>query len=331
MENKGIFVVAEQRQGVIQSVTYELLGAARELASVSKEDVCVILLGHKLDEYAKSLISCGADKVYYVDNEILTNYLTEPYAQAVTQIIRDYNPNVVLYGATSIGRDLAPRISARVNTGLTADCTKLEINENGELFSTRPAFGGNLFATIVSPNHRPQMSTVRPGVMKRFKYDETRKGEIINVDVALKDVDKVKIVKVVQEQKQVSGLETAKIVVGAGRGVGTKEGIASCKELADMLDGALGSSRALVDAGLVSHDLQIGQTGITVRPELYISFGISGAVQHLAGMEESGFIIAINKDKTASIFNVADMGIVGDAYEILPLLKEQIKIMSQIN
>lgn len=330
MESKGIFVVAEQRQGVVQNVTYELLGAARELASVSKEEVSVILLGHKLEGAAQNLIECGADKVYYVNDQVLEHYLTEPYTQAVCQIIKDYNPNVVLYGATSIGRDLAPRISARVNTGLTADCTKLEISEQGELFSTRPAFGGNLFATIVSPNHRPQMSTVRPGVMKKFEADAKRKGEVINVDVKFENVDKVKIVKVVNEPKQESGLDTAKLVVGVGRGIGNEENLNKCKELAKMLDGAIGSSRALVDAGLVDHELQIGQTGKTVRPECYIALGISGAVQHLAGMEESGYIIAINKDKTASIFNVADMGIVGDVNEILPLLKEELtKLISK--
>jgi len=309
--SKNIFVFCEQRDGVIQSVSLELLGVARELAEKTGEQVCAILLGHGIASQARELIAYGADAVYLADDAELAHYLTEPYAQAVYQIVLEQVPNVLLFGATSIGRDLAPRLSARLRTGLTADCTKLEINEEGSLFMTRPAFGGNLFATIICPNSRPQMSTVRPGVMQKLPRDEAREGRIIPVSVSF-DRSKfaVQLLEEVPETQTVEKIEDARIVVSCGRGV---KDIQPAFALAENLGGTVSSSRTLVDAGIMDHARQVGQTGKTVRPAVYLAFGISGAVQHLAGMEESEFIVAVNTDKGAPIFKVANLGIVADA------------------
>jgi electron transfer flavoprotein alpha subunit len=269
---------------------------------------------------AKDLIAHGADEVHVVDDKNLAQYVTEPYAQTVTYLSKKNEPSVILFGATSIGRDLAPRLSARLKTGLTADCTKLEVNEEGQLFMTRPAFGGNLFATIICPDHRPQMSTVRPGVMKKLERDDSRKGEVV---VEKMDWDTSKFaVTVVEEVKSVEKagkIEDAKLLVSCGRGV---KDIAPAEELADRLHGALSASRTLVDAGVVEHSRQVGQTGKTVRPEAYLAFGISGAIQHLAGMEESEYIVAVNTDKNAPIFKVANLGIVSDAAAVLKHLNK---------
>lgn len=324
--SKNIYVFCEQRDGVIQNVAYELLGVAKELSETSKEEVCAILPGSGIKGKAEELIGYGADKVYVIDDEVLKSYSTEPYAQAITHIVKKYDPNVILLGATSIGRDLAPRLSARLRTGLTADCTKLETDENGSLFMTRPAFGGNLFATIVCPDKRPQMSTVRPGVMKKRDFDADRKGEIIEEKV---DWDKSKfIVKVKEEVRQelnVDKIEDAKILVSCGRGMSKPEHIEQAKQLAAVLKGTVSASRAVVDEGILDHDRQVGQTGKTVRPEVYMALGISGAVQHLAGMEESQFIIAVNKDENAPIFKVAHLGIVGDGGAVAEQLIKEIE------
>ncbi|MDO5759504.1 MAG: electron transfer flavoprotein subunit alpha/FixB family protein [Bacteroidota bacterium] len=323
---KNIFVFVEQREGKIQNVGLELLGKARELADNLKEEVYAMFLGNNIKNQAQELISFGADKVILVEDESLGVYTTEPYTQAIAQIINDKKPSIVLIGSTTIGRDLGPRVSARVNTGLTADCTKLEINpEDKELWSTRPAFGGNLMATIVCSNHRPQMSTVRPGVMQRMAQDSSRKGEVIDYKVEFhRDKFKVKVLETVKKEANIDITE-AKVLVSGGRGVGSKEGFKKLEALAEVLRGEVSSSRAMVDAGIIDHERQVGQTGKTVRPNLYLACGISGAIQHVAGMESSEFIVAINKDKYAPIMQLADLGIVGDLQKIVPMLTERIK------
>lgn len=325
-EYKNIFVFVEQREGKIQNVGLELLGKARELADDLGQEVYAMFLGHNIKNQAQELISFGADKVLLVEDESLAVYTTEPYTQAITQMINEQKPSIVLIGSTTIGRDLGPRVSARVNTGLTADCTKLEINEEDkELWSTRPAFGGNLMATIVCPNHRPQMSTVRPGVMQRMAKDINRKGEVVEYKVSFnRDKFKVKVLETVKKEANIDITE-AKVLVSGGRGVGNKEGFKKLEALAEVLKGEVSSSRAMVDAGVIDHERQVGQTGKTVRPNLYLACGISGAIQHVAGMESSEFIVAINKDKYAPIMQLADLGIVGDLHKIVPMLTERIK------
>ncbi len=325
-EYKNIFVFVEQREGKIQNVGLELLGKARELADDLGQEVYAMFLGHNIKNQAQELISYGADKVLLVEDESLAVYTTEPYTQAITQMINEQKPSIVLIGSTTIGRDLGPRVSARVTTGLTADCTKLEINEEDkELWSTRPAFGGNLMATIVCPNHRPQMSTVRPGVMQRMAKDSNRKGEVLDYKVSFnRDKFKVKVLETVKKEANIDITE-AKILVSGGRGVGNKEGFKKLEALAEVLKGEVSSSRAMVDAGVIDHERQVGQTGKTVRPNLYLACGISGAIQHVAGMESSEFIVAINKDKYAPIMQLADLGIVGDLHKIVPMLTERIK------
>lgn len=322
---KDVYVFVEQREGVIQKVAIELLGKARELADSLNEKVVALLLGYEIAGQAKELISYGADVVVCADARELMQYNTEPYAQAITQIVRERKPSVVLIGATTIGRDLGPRLSARLETGLTADCTGLDISDERDLLMTRPAFGGNLMATIICKEHRPQMSTVRPGVMRAKTKDEGRKGTVEPVSIHFdKSKFRVKILETVKEQKNKIDITEAKVLVSGGRGVGNAEGFDLLKKLAGTLNAEVSSSRAMVDAGVIAHDRQVGQTGKTVRPDLYMAMGISGAIQHLAGMEESELIIAINKDKFAPIFNVADVGIVGDVRKVVPLLTEKL-------
>ena len=330
---KDVYVFAEQRDGVIQNVALELLGKARELADANNEKVVAILLGKDIKGKAQELIASGADKVLVVDHDLLATYLTEPYTQAITQIIKEQKPSILLIGATTIGRDLGPRVSARNVTGLTADATKLEISDDEahEFRMTRPAFGGNLMATILCKQHRPQMSTVRPGVMQKMPADPSRKGEIVDYKVQFDEqkINRVKIIKTVKEEKVITDISQAKILVSGGRGVGTKDGFFKLEALAKELKGEVSSSRAMVDAGVMDQSRQVGQTGKTVRPNLYLACGISGAIQHLAGMEESELIIAINKDKFAPIFSVADLGIVGDLHKIVPMLTERLKSMQK--
>jgi electron transfer flavoprotein alpha subunit len=325
LQHKGVFVFVEQREGVVQSVSLELLGKARELADILGDKVYAMIAGYKIKDLCPTLISTGADMVLCVDAPELEHYTTEPYTQAVCQVIRHYKPDVVMIGATTIGRDLGPRVSARLETGLTADCTRLEISEDRDLLMTRPAFGGNLMATIVCKEHRPQMSTVRPGVMQALTADVLRKGEIIDVDVNF-DISKfrVKHLQTIKEKKNLIDISEAKVLISGGRGMANPQGFATLKGLAEVMGAEISASRAAVDAGLVSHERQVGQTGKTVRPDLYFAVGISGAIQHLAGMEDSGFIIAINKDRNAPIFQVADLGIVGDAHKIMDLLTQRL-------
>jgi len=323
---KGIYVFIEQREGVIQNVALELLGQARKLADELNDKVYAILLGHEITDQAQGLIARGADEVIVVDAPELKEYTTEPYTQAICQIINERKPEAMLIGATTLGRDLGPRVSARVGTGLTADCTKIEIGENGEMLMTRPAFGGNLMATIVCKNHRPQMGTVRPGVLFAMDADESRTGAIVNCEVKFNTSKfKVKLLKTVKEETNLIDITEARILVSGGRGIGNKEGFEAMDGLANTLDAEVSASRAMVDAGYIGHDRQVGQTGKTVRPDLYFAFGISGAIQHVAGMEDSDLIIAVNKDKHAPIFQVADLGIVGDAKQIIKKLTERLE------
>lgn len=328
---KDVYVFAEQRDGNLQKVGIELIGEARKLADDLGQNVVAVLLGNKIKDKASELIAHGADKVVVVDDEMLAEYVTEPYAKAMMEIIQSHNPEIVLYGATSIGRDLVPRVSARIHTGLTADCTKLDIDEETKLLMmTRPAFGGNIMATIVCEDFRPQMATVRPGVMKALEADESRQGEVEVVEVNFTDADmNVKIREVVKTAHKSVDITEAKILVAGGRGVGNVEGFKDLEALADTLDGEVAASRAAVDSGWISNDRQVGQTGKTVRPELYLACGISGAIQHAAGMENSEFIVAINRDEEAAIFDIADLGIVGDIKKILPKLNDAIKAVKE--
>lgn len=325
--SKDIYVLAEQRDGEIQKVGFELIGKARELSKDLNQKVVAIILGSGIKGKASTLIAYGADEVIVVDHPMLAEYVTEPYTKVVCQIINSFQPEIVIFGATSIGRDLAPRVSARVHTGLTADCTALAIDpETKLLLMTRPAFGGNIMATIVCEKHRPQMATVRAGVMKALDKDEKRKGTVKILTVNFTDADmNIKIRKIVKETKHIADITESKILISGGRGLGSAEGFCKLRELADVLGGEIASSRAGVDDGWIGKDYQVGQTGKTVRPELYLAAGISGAIQHVAGMEGSDYIIAINKNSTAPIFDVSNLGIVGDINEIIPKLTEAIK------
>lgn len=319
---KGVWVFAEQRQGEIMPVAIELLGEGRKLADEIGVELSAVLLGDKVEGIAKDLTTYGADKVYLADAPLLETFTTDGYALVITDMINEYKPEVVLFGATHIGRDLAPRVAAKVGTGLTADCTKLEIDpEDKKLLQTRPAFGGNIMATIICPDHRPQMSTVRPGVMVKAVKDDSKVGEIIKVDVKLsREEIRTNVLKVVKEKKSSVNIQEAEFIISGGRGVGSQEGFQLLDKLAQKLNGVVGASRAAVDLGWLDHDYQVGQTGKTVRPQIYIACGISGAIQHLAGMQEADFIIAINKNADAPIFKIADYGIVGDLHEVVPQL-----------
>lgn len=329
--SKDVYVLAEQRDGVIQKVGIELIGKATELAADLGQQVVAVLLGSGIKDKADTLIKHGANKVIVVDDPMLAEYVTEPYAKALYEVVKKCDPEIVLFGASSIGRDLAPRVSARVHTGLTADCTKLDIGtidampDTKLLLMTRPAFGGNIMATIVCKDFRPQMATVRPGVMKALPRDEARTGEIeeIKVDFTPADMN-VTIKEVVKGDKKSVDITEAKILISGGRGIGSADFFGKLQELADVLGGVVSSSRANVDAGWIEKDRQVGQTGKTVRPDLYMACGISGAIQHVAGMESSEYIVAINMNDTAPIFDVADLGIVGDVKAIIPKLTEAI-------
>ena len=326
--SKNVYVFAEQRDGNIQKVAYELVGKARELADTLDEKVYAVLVGQDMKAQTGSLIEAGADGVVVVQDPILAEYTTEAYTKAVVAVIKAKAPEIFLIGATAIGRDLAPRVSARIHTGLTADCTGLAIDEDSKnLLMTRPAFGGNIMATIVCENHRPQMATVRPGVMKAIGADSSRTGEVEEFNVKFSEEDMpVELVEVIKEERAAADITEAKILVSGGRGLGDKETFdAILNPLADVLGGVVSGSRATVDAGWIDHECQVGQTGKTVRPDLYLACGISGAIQHVAGMEGSEYIVAVNKNDGAPIFDVADLGVVGDVTSLLPKLTEAIK------
>lgn len=332
-EYKGVYVFIQQVDGKLAPVSLELLGKARELAAVRGTTVTAILCGSGVAPLTDELGEYGADFVIFIDDPALKVYTTEPYAHAVYNVITNFKPEIVLFGATTIGRDLAPRVSARVHTGLTADCTKLEIEaETMQLLMTRPAFGGNLMATIVCPDFRPQMATVRPGVMQRCERMEGRRAHVIPFKLTFTPNDRfVEVLTVIEKSGAIANIADAQILVAGGRGVGSKENFTMLYDLAEALGGTVCGSRAAVDAGWIDKELQVGQTGKTVRPKLYIAVGISGAIQHLAGMEESEIIVAVNRDETAPIFGAADYGVVGDLNKIVPLLTKKILEMKAEN
>ena len=322
---KGVWIFAEQRGGKVSSVAYELLGIGRKLADDRESDLSAVLFGSSETE-AKELVRWGADKVYHSKDQIFENFNDEPYSQLLASLITEHHPEIVLAGATPIGRSFVPRVAARLRTGLTADCTSLAIDKGtGNLLQVRPAFGGNIMATILCPNNRPQMATVRPRVMKRGKYEEGRAGVIIDIK-ADGLTSRTKVVATVKEVSDITvNLQEADIIVSGGRGLGDPKGFKLIEDLAAIFGGAVGSSRAAVDAGWIPYRHQVGQTGKTVCPKIYFACGISGAVQHLVGMQSSDIIIAINKNPEAPIFNVATYGIVGDLYEVVPLLIKKMK------
>jgi electron transfer flavoprotein alpha subunit len=337
-EYKGVYVFAQQVDNELSSIAFELLGKAKELAAPLNTEVTAVLIGSGVSGLTDKLAEYGADKVIVVDDPELKEYRTEPYAHALASVINEYKPEIVLVGATAIGRDLGPRVSARVATGLTADCTVLEIGDfplnpipgkeqkHNQLLMTRPAFGGNTIATIACPDHRPQMATVRPGVMQKIDPVAGAKAEVIEYNPGFTPNNKyVEIVDIVKEISDTVDIMDAKILVSGGRGVGSAENFKILEDLADAIGGTVSCSRAVVDNGWKPKELQVGQTGKTVRPNVYFAIGISGAIQHTAGMEESDIIVAINKDESAPIFDVADYGIVGDLNKIVPKLTEELK------
>ena len=337
-EYKGVYVFAQQVDNELSSIAFELLGKAKELAAPLNTEVTAVLIGSGVKGLVDQLAEYGADKVIVVDDPELKEYRTEPYAHALSSVINEYKPEIVLVGATAIGRDLGPRVSARVATGLTADCTVLEIGDfplnaipgqvqkHNQLLMTRPAFGGNTIATIACPDNRPQMATVRPGVMQKIDPIAGAKAEVIEYNPGfIPDNKYVEILDIVKELSDTVDIMDAKILVSGGRGVGSAENFKMLQDLADVIGGTVSCSRAVVDNGWLPKELQVGQTGKTVRPNVYFAIGISGAIQHTAGMEESDIIIAINKDDSAPIFDVADYGIVGDLNKIVPKLTEELK------
>ncbi len=337
-EYKGVYVFAQQVDNHIDEIVYELLGKAMELAKDLNTEVTAVLLGSDIKDKVYHLEEHGADNVILIDDPELKEYRTEPYAHALSEVINKYKPDVFLIGATAIGRDLGPRVCARVHTGLTADCTSLEIGDfplnpipgkeqkHNQLLMTRPAFGGNTIATIACPEFRPQMATVRPGVMKRSPKVVGRKANVEEFNPGFTPNNcYVEILDIVKAVSHEVDIQKADILVAGGRGVGSAENLAILEDLAKALGGEVACSRAVVDNGWKSKELQVGQTGKTVRPKVYFAIGISGAIQHTAGMEESDLIIAINKDETAPIFDVADYGVVGDLNKIVPLITEGIK------
>lgn len=337
-EYKGVYVFAQQVDNEVSSIALELIGKGKDLAKDLNTTVTAVLVGSNVMGLTEILGEYGADRVIVVDDPELKEYRTEPYTHALASVIEKYKPDVFLIGATAIGRDLGPRVCARIHTGLTADCTQLDIGDfplvptpgkeqkHNQLLMTRPAFGGNTIATIACPEFRPQMATVRPGVMQKLPREAGRKAEIEEFNPGFVPNEKyVEIMEVVKAVSNVADIMDAKILVSGGRGVGSPENFKILEELAEAIGGTVSCSRAVVDAGWKPKDLQVGQTGKTVRPHVYFAIGISGAIQHVAGMEESDIIIAINKDESAPIFDVADYGVVGDLNKIVPVLTQKIK------
>lgn len=346
---KNVWVYAEQRKGKLMNVALELIGEGHRLSREISEEtkVCALLVGNNIEHLAKECYEYGADSVYLIEDPLLENFTTDGYTKVIVDAVKEFKPEIVLYGATHIGRDLAPRVAARLNTGLTADCTRLDVkvssyidyaNKNTTLDTstldpnsddkglkqTRPAFGGNLMATIICPKTRPQMSTVRPGVMQKRERNVGAAGELIKVKPVLAKSDiRTELLDIVKSAKEIVSLTDAEIICSGGRGLGDPSGFELIKKFADKVGGVVGSSRAAVDAGWIDHSHQVGQTGTTVKPKIYFACGISGAIQHLAGMQTSDIIVAINKDPDAPIFEVADYGIVGDLYKVIPQIMEE--------
>lgn len=337
-EYKGVFVYAQQVDNELDGVAFELLGKGKDLAKDLNTEVTAVLIGSGVKGLADQLAEYGADKVIVVDDPELKDYRTEPYAHALASVIEKYKPEIMLVGATAIGRDLGPTVSARVKTGLTADCTVLEIGDfplnpvagqeqlHNQLLMTRPAFGGNTIATIACPYNRPQMATVRPGVMQKIDPIKGAKANVEEFNPGFAPNNRyVEILNIVKAVKNTANIMDAKILVSGGRGVGSKENFKLLEDLAEVLGGTVSCSRAVVENGWLPVDLQVGQTGKTVRPQIYFAIGISGAIQHVAGMEDSDLIVAINKDEDAPIFDVADYGLVGDLNKIVPALTKALK------
>ena len=337
-EYKGVYVFAQQVDNIVNSIAFELIGKGKDLAADLGTEVTAVLVGSGVKGLADELAEYGADRVIVVDDPELKEYRTEPYAHALASVIEKYKPEIFLVGATAIGRDLGPRVSARIHTGLTADCTQLDIGDfplnpipgkeqkHNQLLMTRPAFGGNTIATIACPDFRPQMATVRPGVMQKKERQAGAKANIEEFNPGFTpNQNYVEILEVVKAVSETVDIMDAKILVSGGRGMGSAENFKILENLAEVIGGTVSCSRAVVDAGWKPKDLQVGQTGKTVRPNVYFAIGISGAIQHLAGMEESDIIIAINKDETAPIFDVADFGLVGDLNKIVPALTEKLR------
>jgi len=327
---KGVWVFAEQREGELQKVSLELLGEGRKIADKLGVKLTALLLGNNVKALADTLGRHGADEVLVAESSLLQHYTTDGYTKVICNLANDKNPGIILIGATFVGRDLGPRVAARLTTGLTADCTVLDVDvEKADLLATRPAFGGNLMATIACPDHRPQMATVRPGVFSKLP-DEERSFTVEEVEVKLEDSDiRTQIVEIVKETKEIVDISEANFIVSGGRGVGSKENFAILEELAEALGGTVAGSRAAVENGWIERDYQVGQTGKTVRPTIYIACGISGAIQHVAGMQESDMIIAINKDSTAPIMKTADYAIVGDLLKVVPEMTAQVKELKE--
>ena len=323
---KGVWVFAEQREGQLQKVSLELLGEGKKIAEKLGVKLTALLLGNNIEGLADTLTAHGADEVLVANDPKLEHYTTEAYTKVICDLAEERKPSILFIGATFIGRDLGPRVSARLSTGLTADCTSLDVDvETGDLLATRPAFGGNLMATIACPEHRPQMATVRPGVFEKVETASTD-AKVENVEVKLADSDiRTKVLETVKSKKDIIDISEANVIVAGGRGVGSKENFELLKELADVLGGTVAGSRAAVEKGWLDPAYQVGQTGKTVKPSIYIACGISGAIQHVAGMQDSDMIIAINKDNSAPIMKVADYGIVGDVKKVLPELIAQAK------
>lgn len=326
MEYKNLWVYIETDEGSAKNVGYELLNPGRRMADKLGQELVAVVLGKNVSGVAEQAIAYGADKVILVEGDEYEHYNTDAQSYAMVELIHKHKPFIVLYGATNNGRDVGPRAACGLHTGLTADCTGLDIDEKGLLAATRPAFGGNLMATISCPDHRPQMATVRPGVFKKPAADGSRTGEIISEDIHIDPAKiRVRLLDRVKEVAEAVNLEEAEIIVSGGRGLKNAENFQLIRDLADALGATVGASRAAVDAGWIPHAHQVGQTGKTVAPKIYVAVGISGAIQHLAGMTGSDTVIAINRDPEAPIFSVADYGIVGDLFEVVPALTAAIR------
>ncbi|EOU1463374.1 electron transfer flavoprotein subunit alpha/FixB family protein [Clostridium perfringens] len=326
----GVWVFAEQREGQLQKVSLELLGEGRKIADKLGSKLTALLIGNKVQNLVEDLSRHGADEVLVVDAPELEHYTTDGYTKAICELANAKKPNIIFIGATFIGRDLGPRVAARLETGLTADCTSLDVDvESGDLLATRPAFGGNLMATIVCPDHRPQMATVRPGVFEKLPLGEND-ATVENVEIKFNSNDiRTKIVEIIKEHKDIVDISEANVLVAGGRGIGSEENFKILKELAEVMNGSIAASRAAVEKGWVDKDYQVGQTGKTVRPNIYVACGISGAIQHAAGMQDSDMIIAINKDANAPIMKIADYAIVGDVNKVVPEFIAQLKAMKE--
>ena len=326
----GVWVFAEQREGHLEKVSLELLGEGRKIADKLGVKLTALLLGSGIKDLGKGLRNHGADEVLVVDNKELEHYTTDGYTKVICDLVNKRKPGILFIGATFIGRDLGPRVAARLETGLTADCTSLDVDiTNGNLLATRPAFGGNLMATIVCPDHRPQMATVRPGVFEKLEEEEKEGGvEEISVNLSSEDI-RTKVLEIVKENKEIDDISEANFIVAGGRGMGSQENFKLLYELAEALGGVVAASRAAVDKGWLDKAYQVGQTGKTVRPNIYIACGISGAIQHVAGMQDSDLIIAVNKDESAPIMKIADYGIVGDIVKVIPQMIAEVNAIKE--